>query len=244
MNLYDSDGDFDPEAAADELRRATQITNPAVAERNVRQIQAAALVDIAESLQALAFAMTPMPAADPDEERAQDPSPDDAPLEPGDRVALRQLVEDGVALDSEELLTVIEVGETEGAQWVTLDDELGHGLTGRVWASQYRRVPADAGDEHAEVEQATGAPCRYCGQPAEAHNGSDAEVGLHPFEAEGAPILDDAQRSTYLEGAVESTDLVDDIDADFTGDEHPAAEDALAALKAREKAAKKGKGKK
>jgi hypothetical protein len=50
---------------------------------------------------------------------------------------------------------------------------------------------------------------------------------------------DDREPPSFEPPAVSEAD---DLDADFDGDEHPEADDALAALKAREKAARKPKG--
>jgi hypothetical protein len=147
------------EAMRHDLVDATRMSNTQVGERKRDNISAAALIDIAESLRFLAEATdyaNAMRNLEDDDEREQDDSPDDAPLEPGDTVALAQLVDDGVALDPADLYVVVAVGITEGAQWITLTEDPANGVeSGRAWASQYRRVPADAGSEHeaaAEVE--------------------------------------------------------------------------------------------
>jgi hypothetical protein len=157
---------IEPQSRYDKMRAdldtASRITNNIMGDRQRERVGTEALIDIAESLAALtsviSWAATPGsyaaivdPDNDPEPQREQDDSPDDAPLEPGDVVALARLVEADELDDDRDIFTVTETGESEGAAWVSLRDSEG-AVVRRLWASQYRRVPQ--ADVATEVELA------------------------------------------------------------------------------------------
>lgn len=115
---------------------------------------------------------------------------------------------------------IVGFGQSEGAIYAKI--RLVDGTETRAWLTDITRLRGDEHDDDA-MQDASEAEYREI-DPADA----DA------IEAEARIIPDPA-------------DLVDDIDADFDGDHHPAAASALDVLKANEaerKAAKKGGSKK
>lgn len=184
-----TDTHFDPDAAAAKLLALPSVANDKDRYEQRQQLMAAALIDIAGSLQTLAvvgwqraieegFDLTGGSPAigDADEggdEQRETDEPEHA-LEVGDwAVALEPADEDDITPSQ-----IIAAGESEGESWV----DFGHG---RVWAKLFYKVPTPtpAAIDDDETDEPTG------------------------------------------------HELVDELDADFEGDSHPAAEAAVDELR-------------
>jgi len=200
-SIYNDDGVLDYMAAAAELRGLRELGNPAAQATAASRIAAAAAVDVAASLNALVGILSVAledgqrvtPGDDIDAEGDEqvddvtinEPDADD-PLDVGDWV--RPLpVADGSGEQVGHPSLVIAVGQSEGADWLTLrhyDDDGNEfvsvgGDGARVWADNYRR---------AEEWQRVG------------------PVGVSL--ATGQAVEVDADE-------VNPSDLIDDIDSDF-----------------------------
>jgi hypothetical protein len=228
MNLY-TEGEFDPVLAQKELGAAAGVTSDTVARRDIARIQAAALIDIAGSLKVLSLeALLAMGQLDEpggyDDDTEADGFDEPLDLTRADAGTLVRIIREPAAYG---VLTG-EGGVDQGEPWVGVNWEstgLETPLGTRVFVTELEAIPTD------EVPPIPGAPL---GAIVELEDGTVLGDGVTP------PTLPE-----YVPPAV--ADLAEDLDDDFDGDEHKAAEDALAALKAREaerKAAKKKAAKK
>jgi hypothetical protein len=124
---------------------------------------------------------------------------------------------DLVAVDGyDDPAEVVKLGVSEGTVWAEV--VFASGADARVWGSTVHRLIGDERDDAAMREA--------------------AEKSVVAVNAELARL----NAAADAEGEIEPADLVDDIDADFDGGQHPAAATALDMLKANEaerKAAKK-----
>ncbi len=179
MDIFTPEGDLDYELAANELAQQGASVEP------VAVITAAALLDIAVSLRALADTTTgPHPAGTisptPYERERQAATPRRGPS----RV---YAANDWVAFPGapETAMRVIAMGESEGAQWVLLE-----GQSGRVWSDTL--IPADASAQPAPRRAAKAAPAvvereALAGYDDDYEAGGDDEDG-----ADDALVLDDS----------------------------------------------------
>lgn len=235
--IHNDDGDLDIETAQAVIADIGNRTNEAIAKRDLAKIQAAALVDIAGSLRTLAlesaFAMSAAGFAlggtdKPDDEPAPDDNRDELKhAEPGTRV--RALVVDAAGAVPYGTLTD-EGGIDQDEAWrgVKWDDE--ERIT-RVFVRAIEPAPVTI-DELAD----SGVPLAGVATEAEAA----------ALRTDGDEDGEEAAGGYELDEPANTVAEPDDLDDDFEGDEHPAADDAVAALKAREaarKKSKKGKGK-
>lgn len=267
MVSYNTEGDLDLVATTDELRKSGSITDAKLYDKTVRTIQTAALLDIAGSLRVLAHESalaiggafdldTPEPADEPGE-TLPDVRPEDAPA--GSRVRY---------ISAPDLLGTLtgENGVSEGAAWVAVDWDRHDGdVTSRGWVHGLEVVSLPG----AVVELPDGTVLGDGVTPPTLAEIRESEVPLVGVateaeapalrtdadedgdEAVGGYELDDEVRQNSVDAEVEAHPYLantvadpDDLDDDFDGDAHPAAVDALAALKAREKAARAAKPKK
>ena len=234
MNLYDeATGDLDYSKARAELRGADRLSNDLQRGRLIDTIAAAALLDIAQTLADLRIdTLGPSQA-----HGGYEPTPEPVDLtraEAGTRV---EFVTAGIRPGTRIFATLTgDQGVTEGAPWVAvlLDGEEGEEAgVQRAWVADLAAVT--------DLEGLATSPVPLVGIATEAEapalrrdddgEGEDA-VGGYDLDAP-VPALDVTGTDP-----IEPEHLVDDIDADFDGDEHPEAADAVAALKARKKAAK------
>lgn len=227
MNIYDEDLKFDPDKAAAELRATPAVSNKDAKRETVAIIQTAALIDIADSLRTLAIeaaiAMAKrgdLGGLDPIEGEVEFGEVNslaiiDAPE--GTRVTLR---DNGYGspvgtLDGQS-------GIDQGTAWVGVVFQDGDSAA-RVWAHDIVAVAYPDG-EPVELTGSVTYP-----------DGTTSSTAREYVEPEVEAPVADAEPA-------ELEDHLDDIDADFEGDEHGRAEAAVKALKARERAAKKTKG--
>lgn len=227
MGIYNTDGDLDLVEAATEVNAQTERTNRNAAEFTLARIETAALLDIAGSLRVLAHeASLKIGELDLfDETTLPDIRPEDAPA--GSRVRIRNTDIEGTLNGS--------TGIDQGTGWVMVgwDDDHADSDAAKVWAEELEVV---------SLPGTADAPTL-----AEVRESETPLVGV-ATEAE-APALrtDEDEDGEEAVGGYELANTVadpDDLDDDFDGDEHPAAADALAALKAREKAAKAARARK
>jgi hypothetical protein len=221
MNIYEPEGTdaiVDLRAAAAELKAVGSITSESARRHAVAEINTAALLDIALSLRVVAAearAAMPSPFTETTDDAGGEPEADRDFFIEGDLV-----VADGMDEPGE----IRGFGQSEGALYA--DVLFAGGAESRVWLSNLTRLVGDERDDDAMQEAAERSIEAIAAE-------SEREVG-----PDGEPVGD----SERGDDAPEPTDLVDDIDADFDGDHHPAAATALDVLKANEaerKAAKK-----
>lgn len=251
MNIYEENETtgttIDLDVATSELKATSPIPNDGVRRARMAEISAAALLDIAGSLRVLAHeaaaAMLPAASVEPFTPGGEPDGPRDFLLE-GDLVH---------KIDDDEPGMVVALG-SDGDGELYADVDFGAGPV-RLYASSLVRL---VGDEARDLEA-----------PEDGGEISDAEEAADPdlvdldagtinhffVDALGDPetCTDPTHRHPEPgdEPAVNTrrraADLVDDIDADFGDESHPAAESAVDVLRANEaarKAAKKKGGKK
>lgn len=214
---------IDLDVATSELKATSLIQNDEVRRQRMAEISAAALLDIAGSLRVLAgeaaAAMFPAAAADYFAGEVEPFTPGDESDGPRDFLLEGDLVH---KIDGTEPGEVVALGfDGDGALYA--DVEFGAGPV-RLYASSLVRL---VGDEATEATEALAAV-------------TDGEIS--DAEEAADPDLVDLDA-----GTIAPAELVDDIDADFGDEPHPAAESAVDVLRANEaarKAAKKKGGKK
>lgn len=253
MNIYEEDeagATVNLDVATAELKATSLIQNDGVRRARMAEISAAALLDIAGSLRVLAgeaaAAMLPTASVDYFEgdphsgERIGDDGPRDFLLE-GDLV---QKIDDDAPGE------VVALG-FDGDGELYADVEFGTGPV-RLYASSLVRL---VGDEARDV--------LIAGEISDAEEATDpdlVDIDAEPINHFFVDALGDPETCTDPthrhpepgdEPAVNTlrraADLVDDIDADFGDESHPAAESAVDVLRANEaarKAAKKSATKK
>lgn len=227
MNIYEENEGLavtiDLDAASAELKATGLIQNDGVRRSRMAEISAAALLDIAGSLRVLAneAAAAMLPAASVEyfggDAGDESEEPRDFLLE-GDLVHLVGETEPG---------EVVSLG-FDGDGNVTAVVNFGDGdVRGPLYASSLVRMVGDEGRDREILEALIEAGDDLAGEIPDEEEAADPD--LVDLDAEPGPA-----------------DLVDDIDADFGGEAHPAAESAVDVLRANEaarKAAKKGKKK-
>lgn len=231
MNIYEDEGDaVDLERAAAELRATSLIQNEAVRRERRAEISAAALLDVAGSLRVLAneAAAAMLPIASAEYFATAEPfTPGDESDGPRDFLLEGDLVH---KIDDDEPGEVVSLGfDGDGALFA--DVEFGAGPV-RLYASSLVRL---VGDEARDLEALEAIEALI-------EEGDDDAAAISDAEEAADPDLVDLDAEP-----VEPTELVDDIDADFGDEPHPAAESAVDVLRANEaarKAAKKAATKK
>lgn len=233
MNIYDDEsGDLDIAKAGDELRATRLITGETKQRARIAEITAAALLDIAGSLRTVsleagaAMGIVTLPTIEP--EPAPEPMRDF--LVVGDLVHIR---------DTDRVGTVGELGFDGDGELIAIVDFDGDDAPSLTYyARQLERL---IGDERPEPEP-------HVSTPEEDAEMIDADDVPEIFENGPGWTDPSANQEAFAEPEhVEPADLVDDIDADFDGAQHPAAESAVDVLRANEakrKAAKKSASKK
>ena len=233
MNIYEEDEagtTVDLDVATAELKATSLIQNDGVRRSRMAEISAAALLDIASSLRVLAHeaAAAMLPAASAEYFATAEPfTPGDESDGPRDFLLEGDLVH---KIDDDEPGEVVALGfDGDGALFA--DVEFGAGPV-RLYASSLVRL---VGDEARDLEALEAIEALIEEGDDDAAEISDAEEAVDP------DLVDlDA-------GTIAPADLVDDIDADFGDEPHPAAESAVDVLRANEaarKAAKKAATKK
>lgn len=217
MNYYTPEGDFDTDAAAETLRNLSAVTNDNVVRRDLARLQAAALIDIAESLRVLAaesaYAMSPPTSGSGNLDNDLDELPVDDPIDVTEADAgtpVRLLVGNDADEGPRTGILTGNGGISEGMPWV-----------GVHWDD-------DRGDE-----DGTPSEVRVFAPHLEVYVPSTSSVDL--VDSLSGQVV--ATRSS-IDDEPNGHDLIDEIDSDFYGEHHPVADDALAALKAKSK--KKG----
>lgn len=231
MNIYEDEGDaVDLERAAAELRATSLIQNEAVRRERRAEISAAALLDVAGSLRVLAneAAAAMLPIASAEYFATAEPfTPGDESDGPRDFLLEGDLVH---KIDDDEPGEVVSLGfDGDGALFA--DVEFGAGPV-RLYASSLVRL---VGDEARDLEALEAIEALI-------EEGDDDAAAISDAEEAADPDLVDLDAEP-----VEPTELVDDIDADFGDEPHPASESAVDVLRANEaarKAAKKAATKK
>ena len=233
MNIYeDGSNALDLERAKGELEATSLISNDAIKQYRVAEINAATLLDIAGSLRVLAAEAASAMGYDAGGEEYEDD--DDGTrdfLVVGDRVTLTGH-------------TDLEPGEVvslgfDGDHALTADVRFANGVVTTYYVSSLVRVddslPVDDGPSLAEVREAAA--------------GGAALIGVATPEETSALLSDEDEDGEEVIGGYELdvapdvADLVDDIDADFEGESHPVAESAVDVLRANEAARKAAKKK-
>lgn len=214
--------EFDPDAAAAELAALSGLTNLPARDAGMRLIATAALVDIADSLRTLAVkaavelgAAGHLDALDIATEGPGDEPVDLTRADVGTRVKLIRGAEAHPAYPFGRLTGEHGVDQGTpwvGVQWENEDGQIDPEAVSRIFATDLMAAPFT-------IEELADSPVPLVGVATE----------------EEAPALR-ADDDGDGEPAVGGYD--DDIDADFDGDRHTAAADAVAALKARRKTAK------
>jgi hypothetical protein len=244
MNLYNDDLQLDHDKAAAEVRATPAISSAEARRERYAELQSAALVDIADSLRTLAVeAAISMarngdlaPDADHGFEAPESVAIIDAPA--GTRIT--------TASGDVGILTG-ESGVTEGAAWVGVlftvqtDVDDVEEYERRVWATDVMTIdPSGEEPTGLTIADLAAAPVPLVGVATE--DEAPELLDERGTDEDGEPAV----------GGYDLDDLADDalaraaeaIDADFevppTDDDHSRAEAAVAALKAREKKAKKG----
>lgn len=214
MNIYDEEsGDLDIAKAGDELRATRLITGETKQRARIAEITAAALLDIASSLRTVSLeAGAAMGIVE-----LPTIEPEPAPEPVRDFLVVGDLVRRvGLEIVGEGAVGEVASLGFDGDGELVADVDFGAGVgVMRLYARQLERL---VGDERPEPEP-------HVSTPEE-----DAEM----IDADDEPEL-------FAEPN-DLADLVDDIDADFDGAQHPAAESAVDVLRANEakrKAAKK-----
>lgn len=235
MNIYQEIAEgavaIDLDVAAAELKATSLIQNEGVRRARMAEISAAALVDIATSLRVIAneSAAAMLPAASVEcfgEAEGFEPGGEDD----GPRDFL--LVGDIVHLVGQTEPGEIESFGFDGDGAPTAVVNFGDGATREYYHSALVRMVGDAGRDPELLEAIE----------ALIEEGDDTAGAISDAEEATDPDLVDLDAEP-----VEPTELVDDIDADFADETHPAAESAVDVLRANEaarKAAKKAATKK
>ena len=229
MNIYEENETtgttIDLDVATSELKATSYIQNDEVRRERMAEISAAALLDIALSLRVLAgeAAAAMLPVAS-----VEYSTPDDESDGPRDFLLEGDLVH---KIDDDEPGEVVALGfDGDGALYA--DVEFGAGPV-RLYASSLVRL---VGDEARDLEALEAVEALI---DARLH---DLVGEISDAEEAADPDLVDLDA-----GTIAPAELVDDIDADFGDESHPAAESAVDVLRANEaarKAAKKKGGKK
>lgn len=263
MNIYEYGGDaIDLEKAAAELKATSLIQGENTRRERLAEITAAALLDVAGSLRVLAneAAAAMLPAASVEYFATAEPfTPGDESDGPRDFLLEGDLVH---KIDDDEPGEVVSLGfDGDGALFA--DVEFGAGPV-RLYASSLVRL---VGDEARDLEALEAVEALIEVRVDVVNEISDAEEAADPdlVDLDAEPInhffvdaLGDPETCTdpthrhpepgdEPAGTIAPADLVDDIDADFGDESHPAAESAVDVLRANEaarKAAKKKGGKK
>lgn len=241
VKLYTEDGGLDYEGLADVLKGASNLTNDAQRARTVDVVSAAALVDIASTLNGIfGHLLVQSGAVTIEADTAGEEREDlvaNGPLEVGEWVTLADLPEN----DDEPIrYRVIGVGMSEGEPWAELE---GDGVaTVRIWQSDLVRVDLPEGlDSEAELEAAE--PDEDEGVDLDEENRQMAERAARDMEA----FAEQDRQAQAIEAGADPADVIPalrdeqatmadgyaDIDADF---DEPEAE--------AKPGKKKGKGKK
>lgn len=224
MNIYEENETtgttIDLDAATSELKATSLIQNDGVRRARMAEISAAALLDIASSLRVLAgeaaAAMLPVASVEPFTPGDESDGPRDFLLE-GDLVH---------KIDDDEPGAVVALG-LDGDGELYADVEFGAGPV-RLYASSLVRL---VGDEARDLEALEAIETLIKEGDKDGGEISDAEEATDP------DLVDlDA-------GTIAPADLIDDIDADFGDESHPAAESAVDVLRANEAARKAAKKK-
>lgn len=234
MNIYEENETtgttIDLDVATSELKATSLIQNDGVRRSRMAEISAAALLDIAGSLRVLAneAAAAMLPIASAEYFATAEPfTPGDESDGPRDFLLEGDLVH---KIDDDEPGEVVSLGfDGDGALFA--DVEFGAGPV-RLYASSLVRL---VGDEARDLEALEAIEALI-------EEGDDDAAAISDAEEAADPDLVDLDAEP-----VEPTELVDDIDADFGDEPHPAAESAVDVLRANEaarKAAKKAATKK
>lgn len=155
--IYTDEGGFDHTEAARSLANIKHLGNDKLKAETVRRIEAAALVDIAASLNAIVQGLAGGGLwLDSEREIPEaEPTSDPYSFQPGDRVYLR--IGDGGYSLPYPPSKVLSTGTTEGADWIELenydDDGTVLSIGGRYWAKDYRLVAFAEQSETEDAEQ-------------------------------------------------------------------------------------------
>lgn len=238
MNIYEENETtgttINLDVATSELKATSLIQNDGVRRARMAEISAAALLDIAGSLRVLANeAATAMLPAATVEYFAGEVEPfttGDETDGPRDFLLEGDLVH---KIDDDEPGEVVALGfDGDGALYA--DVEFGAGPV-RLYASSLVRL---VGDEARDPEiLSTLAELRKAaaeGVPL---------VGVATEDETPALLTDSDEDGEEAVGGYELDEVIDDIDADFEGEPHPAAESAVDVLRANEAARKAAKKK-
>lgn len=268
MNIYDDNGELDFDAAARELDATKHITDNAGLKQRQRiaTIQTAALLDIGMSLRILAAeAGAAMGLGEPTVEAEPEPVDEIARdfLVVGDLVHLIGSTDPGEVVklgsDGGDPWAEVDFATAKGVRyyWRNLERLVGDADTGAPFnPALAAALNAEADGEPDLPAVTTLAEIRTSDVPlagvateaeaevlqSDADEDGEEAVGGYELDAaeddEPTPEVDESVTTAVL-GA---EDTIDDIDADFDGDAHTAAEQALERLRANEekrKAAKK-----
>lgn len=231
MNIYQEIAEgavaIDLDVAAAELKATSLIQNEGVRRARMAEISAAALVDIATSLRVIAneSAAAMLPAASVEyfgEAEGFEPGGEDD----GPRDFL--LVGDIVHLVGQTEPGEIESFGFDGDGAPTAVVNFGDGATREYYHSALVRVVGDEGRDPELLELLE----------ALIEAGDDPAGEISDDEEAADPDLVDLDAEA---DEPSPADLVDDIDADFEGEPHPAAESAVDVLRANEAARKAAK---
>lgn len=236
VNIYEENEDngevaIDLDVATSELKATSLIQNDGVRRARMAEISAAALLDIASSLRVLAgeaaAAMLPVASVEYFAGEVEPFTPGEEEGDGRDFLLEGDLVH---KIDDDEPGEVVALGfDGDGALYA--DVEFGAGPV-RLYASSLVRL---VGDEARDLEALEAVEALI-------EEGDDPVGTISDAEEAADPDLVDLDA-----GTIGLADLVDDIDADFGDESHPAAESAVDVLRANEaarKAAKKKGGKK
>lgn len=226
MNIYremeESAIAIDLDAATSELKATSLIQNDGVRRARMAEISAAALVDIATSLRVIAneSAAAMLPAASVEyfgEAEGFEPGGEDD----GPRDFL--LVGDIVHLVGQTEPGEIESFGFDGDGAPTAVVNFGDGATREYYHSALVRLTGDEGRDPELLEALIEAGDDPAGEISDEEESADPDL----VDLDAEPIA--------------PADLVDDIDADFGDEPHPAAESAVDVLRANEAARKAAK---
>lgn len=226
MNIYremeESAIAIDLDAATSELKATSLIQNDGVRRARMAEISAAALVDIATSLRVIAneSAAAMLPAASVEyfgEAEGFEPGGEDD----GPRDFL--LVGDVVHLVGQTEPGEIESFGFDGDGAPTAIVNFGDGATREYYHSALVRMVGDEGRDSELLEALIEAGDDPAGEISDEEEAADPDL----VDLDAEPIA--------------PADLVDDIDADFGDEPHPAAESAVDVLRANEAARKAAK---
>ena len=240
MNIHTDDGRLDYDRTRVELLAVPAISNEKIQRQSVQLITAAILLDVAESLRTLrgpAFEtladMEPEEDADDGFDLAEWHAAAIKSAPAGARVEYVKGVRTGDRIFG--TLTG-ERGITEGAGWVgvLLDGEAGKEAgVQRAWVDELAIVPEAEGlfaDRTPTIAELAASPVPLVGVATEA----ETPALLTDEDDDGEPAVGGYDTDEPANPVSEP----DDLDDDFDGDRHVEAADAVAALKARRKAAK------